>query len=423
MKYRNAKDVLPNNLIELLQEYFQGGYLYIPKKEERVSGKARTEYKTELTKRDQHIFLKYLEGWPNKKLGSLYHLSDPSIRRIILKEKRKADKMHETVEKIACQWGWENAHIEQIYPTVWEIDHQYMIKIYEDRVGLERNIHILEMLRRHGAPVAKIVKTKDKCYAEMDGKYWLTTKKLPGGNITDIRDRDMGYKMGRTIAELHIVLQKCEKEMTFWNNSLLEEMNGWIKNVLSADEWKLVSEREYMEVVNRLDSVYDKLPKQLIHRDVHFGNFLFSDGNFSGYIDFDLSQRNIRIFDIGYFLAGLLAKESSLDVQKKEWIRIIGSVISGYESLLEISTDEKDALANVMECIEILFAAYFTDIEDADCAIDAANVFHYIREQEQSIREVCYDMNRASENCKSRPAENASQTSYKNHVVDNEKNN
>ena len=57
MKYRNAKDVLPNDLIKLLQKYFQGGYLYIPKKEERVSGKAGTKYKTELTKRDQHIFL------------------------------------------------------------------------------------------------------------------------------------------------------------------------------------------------------------------------------------------------------------------------------------------------------------------------------------------------------------------------------
>ena len=34
------------------------------------------------------------------------------------------------------------------------------------------------------------------------------------------------------------------------------------------------------------------LPVQLIHRDVHFGNFLFDEGKFSGYIDFDLSQRN-----------------------------------------------------------------------------------------------------------------------------------
>ena len=388
MKYRNARDILPDDLIEILQEYFQGGYLYIPKKEECVSNKTRTEYKTELMKRDQHIFLKYLEGWSNKKLGILYHLSGSSIRRIILKGKREAEEMYGIVEKIACEWGWENAHIAQIYPTAWEINHQYMIKVYEDRVSLERNIHMLETLRRHGTPTAEIVKAEDRCYAEADGKYWLVTKKLPGGNITDIQDRDMGYKMGRTIAELHAVFQKCEKEITFWNNSLLDEMNGWIKNVLTADGWRLVSEEEYMEAVNRLDSGYDKLPKQLIHRDVHFGNFLFLDGNFSGYIDFDLSQRNIRIFDLGYFLAGLLTKDSSLSVRKKEWIDIVGNVISGYESVLKLSAEEKDVLANVMECIEILFVAYFINMEDVNCAIDAANIFCYIREQEQSIRKV-----------------------------------
>ena len=42
---------------------------------------------------------------------------------------------------------------------------------------------------------------------------------------------------------------------------------------------------------------------------MHFGNFLFQEGSFSGYIDFDLSQKNIRIFDLCYFLAGLLAEE------------------------------------------------------------------------------------------------------------------
>lgn len=42
-------------------------------------------------------------------------------------------------------------------------------------------------------------------------------------------------------------------------------------------------------------NLYSKLPIQLIRREVHLGNLLFDNNKFSGYIDFDLSQKNIRI--------------------------------------------------------------------------------------------------------------------------------
>ncbi|EDU36508.1 hypothetical protein CLOSPO_02676 [Clostridium sporogenes ATCC 15579] len=34
MKYKNAQNVLPEHIIELIQEYMEGGYLYIPIKYE-----------------------------------------------------------------------------------------------------------------------------------------------------------------------------------------------------------------------------------------------------------------------------------------------------------------------------------------------------------------------------------------------------
>ena len=35
MKYLNAKDLLPTQLVEQLQQYVQGGYLYVPVKQEQ----------------------------------------------------------------------------------------------------------------------------------------------------------------------------------------------------------------------------------------------------------------------------------------------------------------------------------------------------------------------------------------------------
>ena len=386
MKYQNARDVLPDELLTSVQEYFQGGYLYVPRKAENRPEQFRTAYKTELLKRDHHIFLKHLEGWSNGQLGEFYHLSAPSIRRILLREKRKAEKMNTEWKKILSAWGIEPADIEQKYPTVWEINHQYMLKGYENPESLERNIQSLTALSECGAPVAGIIKTLDgENHTEADGKYWLMTAKLPGSRRTDIREPGTAYKMGETIARLHVFFRECEQKITFWDNSLLDEMEGWIKQALQENAWEPVSEQEYLSVTAQLRSVYDSLPKQLIHRDVHFGNFLFLDGEFSGYIDFDLSQRNIRIFDLGYFLAGLLTRESGAKLEADEWLRIVCDVISGYESVSELKREEKTALVSVMESIEILFAAYFIRTEDRTCAEDAADIFHKLRDWEERI--------------------------------------
>ncbi len=387
MKYQNARDVLPDELLTSVQEYFQGGYLYVPQKVRNRPEQFRTAYKMELIKRDTHIFLKHLDGWSNSQLGKFYHLSDSSIRRILLREKRKAEKMNTEWEKILSAWGIEPADIEQKYPTVWEINHQYMLKGYENPESLERNIQSLTALSECGAPVAGIIKTLDgENHTEADGKYWLMTAKLPGSRRTDIREPGTAYKMGETIARLHVFFRECEQKITFWDNSLLDEMEGWIKQALQENAWEPVSEQEYLSVTAQLRSVYGSLPRQLIHRDVHFGNFLFLNGEFSGYIDFDLSQRNIRIFDLGYFLAGLLTRESGAKLEADEWLRIVCDVISGYESVSKLKREEKAALVPVMESIEILFVAYFIRTEDRICAADAADIFHKIRDREERIR-------------------------------------
>ena len=163
-------------------------------------------------------------------------------------------------------------------------------------------------------------------------------------------------------------------------------MKGWIRENLEKNEWKILNEDEYSRTVKLLEDIYDYLPKQLIHRDVHLGNFLFFKGNLSGYIDFDLSQRNIRIFDICYFLTGLLAEEIDDALTKNEWIEIAKSVIAGYESMINLSEKEKYAIPCVMGCIEILFAAYFISMNDTKHASDAYNVFRFIQNCENDIR-------------------------------------
>ena len=118
----------------------------------------------------------------------------------------------------------------------------------------------------------------------------------------------------------------------------------------------------------------------MIHRDVHFGNFLFSGSILSGYIDFDLSQKNIRIFDLCYFLAGLLAHETGADLALP-WSRLLEVTVDAYHNLNPLSGEERAAIPLVMQAIELLFAAYYLSIQDRVCAEDAVRVLYRIREE------------------------------------------
>ena len=294
--------------------------------------------------------------------------------------------MKKIIERVLSLWGIENKQLLYVYSSAWEINNSYVIKKYDNEEQLKRNIKILTILSDCDIPVSEIVLTKTgEKYIEYGNTYFLMSRKLQGSNITDIKDKVMAYKMGCAIAQLHRAFLTCEKEIEFWDNSLLKEMTGWVKDTLINNDWQIVTEDEYSKTVALLDNVYDYLPKQLIHRDVHFGNFLFFEGNLSGYIDFDLSQRNIRIFDICYFLTGLLAEETDDAFTKYEWIENIKAVIAGYESITALSAEEKNAIPCVMECIEILFVAYFISLNDTKHALNAYNVLHFIQDCECDI--------------------------------------
>ncbi|NFA60178.1 hypothetical protein K8O96_16795 [Clostridium sporogenes] len=88
MKYENAQNLLPEHVLKLIQEYVEGGYLYIPIKYEnkKVWGE-NTSTKDTLKRRNREIFNKYQKGISIKKLSQEYYLTEHSIRRIIRQQK------------------------------------------------------------------------------------------------------------------------------------------------------------------------------------------------------------------------------------------------------------------------------------------------------------------------------------------------
>ena len=63
MRYQNAAELLPAELLEALQGYLDGGYLYIPRRaEHRRAWGERTRRKEETLARNRAIFRDYTAG-------------------------------------------------------------------------------------------------------------------------------------------------------------------------------------------------------------------------------------------------------------------------------------------------------------------------------------------------------------------------
>ncbi|AUN13340.1 homeodomain-like protein [[Clostridium] sordellii] len=88
MKYEKAQDILPQYIVNLIQEYIDGGYLYIPRKNEnKKSWGEISGTKSNLRKRNKKIFIDYEKGMKIKDIAKKYYLSESSIRKIISQEK------------------------------------------------------------------------------------------------------------------------------------------------------------------------------------------------------------------------------------------------------------------------------------------------------------------------------------------------
>lgn len=90
MSYIKAEIILPQELLELVQEYAGGQYLYIPKKLEfHKEWGENTDSKRQLSLRNKEIYEKYKTGSCTAQLAEEYYLSVKSIQRIILQGKSR----------------------------------------------------------------------------------------------------------------------------------------------------------------------------------------------------------------------------------------------------------------------------------------------------------------------------------------------
>ena len=87
MKYWRADDLLPAQLIQELQQYVKGGYLYIPTPQGTRRGWGEVSGSREdLARRNEQIRQRFALGQTIEALAEDYYLSVYTIRKIVYRK-------------------------------------------------------------------------------------------------------------------------------------------------------------------------------------------------------------------------------------------------------------------------------------------------------------------------------------------------
>lgn len=84
-KYRNAADVLPDDLLREVQKYAAGKTLYFPKTQERKTWGEASGARAFYRQRNEEIREKYLQKVSIQRIAETYCLSVETVRKIIFK--------------------------------------------------------------------------------------------------------------------------------------------------------------------------------------------------------------------------------------------------------------------------------------------------------------------------------------------------
>ena len=282
---------------------------------------------------------------------------------------------HKKIRELLKFWSLENELITDIYyentgeqnHRAYNIGRAYAIKFTANLGELKKHITLSKALANAGLSAAVPIATiEGQDYIEDNGIWCFVTPRLNGHQInaedlyhSDYKDK--AYFIGQIIGKLHTALQHVDAVVDDVN--LYDQVTNWA--MPKARKIMPLSDSICMEYEEKFGKLFSCLPKQIIHRDPNPGNIILC-GDRWGFIDFDLSQRNIRIFDPCYAATAILSESlDETDPGKLEkWLDIYHHIIRGYDSIIPLTPEERQAVPFVVLSIQLICVAWFSEQEN-----------------------------------------------------------
>lgn len=286
--------------------------------------------------------------------------------RIDITKEENMTVTHKKVAEILRNWDLSDARITDIYydgtgnkkDNALYIGEAYVLKYTTDLAKLNKHIEVSKTLESVGLLSAAPVKTADGQEFVREGQwYFYLTKRLPGTQLVARRfGEGDGRFVGEILGQLHLALAKIEDPVN--EEDLLATVKDWAlpkaKAVLELPDSFCDA---YLEAFAGL---YPSLPRHIIHRDPNPGNIICAEDGW-GFIDFELAQRNARIYDPCYAATAVLSE--TFGSNNAPWLETYRDIICGYDNVVQLTQAEREAIPYVILANQFVCVAWFAEQE------------------------------------------------------------
>ena len=271
---------------------------------------------------------------------------------------------HKKAAQILKNWNLEGENIRDIYydgsgnknENACYVGDGYVLKYTTNLGKLRKHIEVSKAIENVGLFAAVPVGTTDgREYVQEGEMYFYLTKRLPGTQMAShsFGDGD-GRFVGEIIGQLHLALSKIEDGVS--EADLLSTVRDWAlpkaKAALNLPDGFC---KDYLDTFAAL---YPKLPRQIIHRDPNPGNIICADEQW-GFIDFELAERNARIYDPCYAATAVLSE--TFGKNNDRWLEIYRDIICGYDSVAHLTDEERKAIPFIILANQFVCVAWFSE--------------------------------------------------------------
>ncbi len=284
--------------------------------------------------------------------------------RIDITKEEHMTVTHKKAAQILKYWNLEGETITDIYyegtgnknDSACYVGEKYVLKFTANLGKLKKHIEVSKALHSIGLLSAVPVTTTDRQEYVQDGEvYFYLTRRLPGEQMTSHRFADGdGRFAGEIIGQLHLALAKIEDCVS--EADLLATVRDWA--LPKAKAALNLSDAFCKEYLDTFTNLYTNHPRQIIHRDPNPGNIICSHDQW-GFIDFELAERNARIYDPCYAATAVLSE--TFGQHNDKWLEIYRDILWGYDSVARLTDEERKAIPFIILANQFVCVAWFAE--------------------------------------------------------------
>ena len=284
--------------------------------------------------------------------------------RIDITKEENMTITHKKAVQILKNWNLENENITDIYDegtgnkndSACYVGEAYVLKYTANLGKLKKHTEVSKALESIGLLSAVPVPAKGGQEYIQDGEvYFYLTRRLPGTQMTSHSfGQGDGRFVGEILGQLHLALSKIQDWVS--EADLLVTVKDWaLPKAKAALNLTDAFCRDYLDTFADL---YPRLPRQIIHRDPNPGNIICADDQW-GFIDFELAERNARVYDPCYAATAVLSE--TFGKGNDRWLEIYRDIICGYDSVAYLTDAERQAIPYIILANQFVCVAWFAE--------------------------------------------------------------